>query len=212
MMPYIFEDEPHTLRMRLNIGMTGFGKSALLSYQLKQIQKRNQRIILVDPQRDDHNFAGFGRPVSLRHVAELLGPKTVKRFQLRVVTHNLKAFEYLCWEAKRQGDCFLVIDEIWNFCDTKGGTKMQPAAFNELCTEGRHQRVRILGTCQRPTQIHNNLLKLCQEVNVFRTEDLGGGLKTKLRTKDLQEKATQLERLQFLCCKNGDVSYCEVPK
>jgi hypothetical protein len=209
---YTFEDEPHLLRVRLNIGMTGFGKSALLKYQLSALLKIRRRVILIDPTNDHYNFGGFGAVVTPTQVAKLLGPKTVNHFRLRVATKNIKVFEYLCWEVQRQGDCFFVVDEIWNFCDTKGGTKMQPNLFNELATEGRHQGVRILGTCQRPTQIHNNLLKLAQEVNVFRTEDLGGGLKNKLRTKENQNAALDLQKYQFLNCKNGQVNLYEVPQ
>ncbi len=208
---YVFEDEPHTMRVRLSLGMTGMGKSSLMRYQLQQIEKLSGRYILVDPTADDHSFRQFGIVVTVRDVAKVLGPRTARKFHLRVQTKSIAEFEYLCWEAKRQGDCFFVVDEIWNFCDTKGGTKMKPEAFNELATEGRHQRVRIVGTCQRPTQIHNNLLKLAQEVAIFRTEDLGGGLKTKLRTKELQQLATELEPMQFLCSKNGKVTRCAVP-
>jgi DNA helicase HerA-like ATPase len=207
----VFEDDPHLLRIRLNIGMTGFGKSALLKFQLSRIQKLNGRYILIDPTNDTFHFEKFGRLATAHQVAQLLGPRTLKHFELRVVTKNLKVFEYLCWEAERQGNCFLVVDEIWNFCDTKGGTKMQPAIFDELATEGRHYGVRILGTCHRPTQIHNNLLKLSQEVNVFRTEDLDG-LKRKLITKENQIQALGLDRFQFLSCKNARVSLCEVPR
>jgi hypothetical protein len=209
---YRFIDDVHTLRTRLNIGMTGFGKSALLAYQLQEIRKLSSRVILVDPTRDDFNFGKFGTVMtSAVQVAELLAPKKVKSFLLRVVTKSTPVFDYLCKEAMRQGNVFLVVDEIWNFCDSKGGTKMKPDHFNEVMTEGRHAGVRVLGTCQRPTQMHNNMVKLSQEVNVFRTEDVDGALKRKLVTKENQTLALGLEKRRFLSCKNNEVELCEVP-
>jgi hypothetical protein len=92
--------------MRLNLGMTGFGKSALLKYQLSQIRQINGRYILVDPTCDDFNFAGFGTVATAKQVASILGPRQVRKFEFRVQTKKLEVFEYLCWEAKRQGNCF----------------------------------------------------------------------------------------------------------
>lgn len=216
---YVFTDDRDVMRMRLNLGMTGFGKSTLLKHQLEEIQKIKKRIILVDPARDDHNFKGFGREIHHpRELAAVLGPGNATEFQLRVYDpgktqeERMRFFSFVCWEALKTGDCFLVVDEIHTYCQSKGGTHMEPEQFDQVATIGRHRKVRFLGTCQRPTQIHNNLLKLCQEVNVFRTEDLDGGLKKKLRGDANQDLALGLERLQFLSCKNGEITLCEVPK
>lgn len=212
-MKYVFEDNPHTLRTRLNVGMTGMGKSSLLRWQLQQIQKTNGRYILVDPAKDNHNFGKFGRVVTVKELATLLGPKTLRKFAFRVQINTPGRFDYLCWEAMRQGDCFLLVDEVWNFCETKGGTKMEPENFNALMTQGRHQQVRFLGTCQRPTQVHNNLVLLCQEINVFRTEDINGALKTKLlHSHENRDRVLALKPGQFLQCKDATVKLCEVPR
>ena len=213
---YTFRDDPQLLNIRLNIGMTGFGKSTLLRYQLARIQTLNRtrqkdRIIVVDPSCDDYHFDDFGRTLATAsEVQQRLGPRTLRKYHLRVITRSLEVFDYLCWEAHRQEDVFLIIDEIWNFCPTKGGAQMLPPSFNLLVTESRHARIRILGTAQRPTQIHNNLLNLAQEVNVFRTEDLER-LKQKLRTKENQERALRLARFEFFCCKQGEPVLCSVP-
>lgn len=213
---YKFVDDPQLLNIRVNIGMTGFGKSTLLRYQLERIVALNKkrvrdRIILVDPSRDDYHFADFGRRVETAgEVAKLLGPRTLENYHLRVFTRSMDVFDYLCWEAHRQEDVFLIVDEVWNFIPTKAGAVMQPDSFNLLVTESRHARIRFLATAQRPTQIHNNLLNLAQEVNVFRTEDLDL-VRKKLRTKENLDRALGLEKLEFFSCKNGEPILCRVP-
>lgn len=214
-MRYTFVDDPQLCNIRLNIGMTGFGKTALLRYQLDRIVALNKRrvrdrIILVDPSRDDFHFSDFGaRMETASEVSKLLGPGTMDTYHLRVFTRSMDVFDYLCWEAHRQEDVFLIVDEIGNFVPTKAGSRMDPPSFNLLVTESRHARIRILGTAQRPTQIHNNLLNLAQEVNIFRTEDLTL-VQKKLRTKENLAHALALDKFEFFSCRNGEPVLCRV--
>jgi hypothetical protein len=92
------------------------------------------------------------------------------------------------------------------FCaNGKAGSAITPESFNEVAVLGRHYGrygVRIIGTAQRPTQIHNNLLTLANETNVFCTEDLER-LKKKLRTKENMDAALDLPKREFFCCRAG---------
>jgi DNA helicase HerA-like ATPase len=212
---YVFRDDPQLVNLRLNVGLTGFGKTSLLRHQLGRIVALNRRrardrIILVDPSADDFHFETFGRRVTT--AGELYKVMvSLQTYHVRLITSSIEVFDYACWESYRQGDVFLIVDELWNFCASKAGALMQPPAFNRLVTQSRHAGIRLLATCQRPTQVHNNFLNLCQEVNVFRTEDLER-LKTKLRSKENQEQALHLKRFEFFCCANGDAMLCTVPK
>lgn len=217
MSPYKFEDDPQTLNLRLNVGMTGFGKSALLAHQLGRIVQANKRrtrnkIILIDPTADDFHFAWFGRCLSTaQEIHTVAGRQKIDAFHLRVISRDENVFDYVCWLAHEHEDVFLLIDEVWNFIPTKAGARMEPESFNLLVAESRHARIRILGTAQRTTQVHNNLLNLAQEVNVFRTEDVER-LRTKLQTKENLERARQLEKFEFFNVKNGEPVLCSVPK
>jgi hypothetical protein len=212
---YKFEDNPQTLNIRLNVGMTGFGKTALLAHQLRSIVAMNKRlkrdkIILIDPSCDDFHFAWFGRRLSTAQEIHNVAGRPIDAFHLRVMSRDENLFDYVCWLAHQHEDVFLLVDEVWNFIPTKAGARMEPASWNLLVAESRHSRIRILGTAQRTTQIHNNLLNLAQEVNVFRTEDVER-LRTKLQTKENFERARQLEKWEFFNVKNGEPILCSVP-
>ena len=212
---YKFQDDPHLLNLRLNIGMTGFGKSTLLEYQLRRIvdtnrKRKRDRIIVIDPTQDDFHFDWFGRRATTAREIHHVLFKCPLAFHLRVISRDMHVFDYICWMAKRLGDVFLLIDEVWNFIPTKAGARMEPESFNELVVESRHARIRILGTAQRPTQIHNNLLNLAQEVNIFRTEDVER-LRSKLHTKENIEQARALEKFEFFSIRNGEPQLCSVP-
>jgi len=212
---YKFEDDSQTLNIRLNIGMTGFGKSALLAHQLRSIVQLNKRlkrdkIILLDPSSDDFHFSWFGRRVSSAKEINNVAGRPIDAFHLRVISRDEKLFDYVCWLSRQHEDVFLLIDEVWNFIPTKAGARMEPESWNLLVVESRHSRIRILGTAQRPAQIHNNLLNLAQETNIFRTEDVER-LRSKLQTKENLELARQLEKFEFFNVKNGEPVLCSVP-
>jgi len=212
---YKFEDDPQTLNIRVNVGMTGFGKTSLLAHQLRSIVQQNKKlkrdkIILFDPSQDDFHFSWFGRRLSTAQEIHNVAGKPIDAFHLRVISRDENLFDYVCWLARQHEDVFLCVDELWNFVPTKAGARMEPPAFNLLVSESRHARIRILSTAQRTTQIHNNLLNLAQETNIFRTEDVER-LRSKLQTKENIERARQLDKWEFFNVKNGEPKLCSVP-
>ena len=207
MQPYVFRDEPQEISTRLNIGMKGAGKTSLLDFQLQAIRSSRRRaggrLILVDPTTDDFHFKNFGRIVETpTSFINVFGDRPPEMFSLRVITKDPKFFDVVCLAAMRLKDCFLLCDEVWHFCPTKAGTQMDPPHFNELVTEGRHSLVRFVGTCQRPSQVHNNLLHLADELNVFRTKDVRL-LKEELEGREHLRKVRYLPTYHFFSCTNA---------
>jgi len=202
--PYQFVDDPHSIGVRLNIGMRGSGKSTLLDYQLSQILRLKKRacnrIIAVHPPREKFHFQDFGHLVTTpTEFFNVFGHCPPERFHVRFVTTDPAYFDFVCACAMRLKDLFLVVDEVWHFSRTKAGAHMDLPHFNELVAEGRHELVRFIGACQRPTQIHNNLMNLTDELNVFRTKDLHL-LREWLDSKENLQRARYLDKFQFFCC------------
>src|SRR5437867_9498934 len=142
---YKFEDDPQLLNIRLNVGMTGFGKTSLLELQLREIikanrQRKRDRVILIDPSEDDFHFSWFGRRVTKATEIHSIIGYPIDAFHLRIISRSPLVFDYLCWLIRKHEDVFLLIDEIWNFIPTKAGARIEPESFNALVVESRHAR------------------------------------------------------------------------
>src|SRR5205823_3717892 len=95
---YKFQDDPHLLNLRLNIGMTGFGKSTLLEYQLRRIvdtnrKRKRDRIIVIDPTQDDFHFDWFGRRATTAREIHHVLFKCPLAFHLRVISRDMHVFD-----------------------------------------------------------------------------------------------------------------------
>lgn len=215
---YIFETDPHTLRIRGNIGLTGFGKSALMGYQLRQVIKQLEgkpvsRILQVSSRVDSYNFP-FGRIVASPSEIARIIDQTPHQFNLRLITKNIFYFSFVCQLALELGNCWLFLDEVSRYSTpTKAGTKMEPESFDEVICEGRHDgTISVVYACQRPSQIHNNLLNESQEKNIFCTDDLKS-LGPTLRSRDNRDLAQSLPKMHFFRCIRGkEPQLCVVPK
>ena len=88
---YKFEDDPQLLNIRLNVGMTGFGKTSLLELQLREIikanrQRKRDRVILIDPSEDDFHFSWFGRRVTKATEIHSIIGYPIDAFHLRIIS------------------------------------------------------------------------------------------------------------------------------
>ncbi len=205
------------MRVRLNIGLPGSGKSKLLAFQLKQLAKkqRRQRVILIDPTEDDYNFGGFGvKCWTAGGFHRLLICENLSEFNIRLITSDSMVMNHALKTAFGLRETVVVIDELGVFCETKAGTKIKPPWLDEASTRGRHRLVQLLATCQRPTQIHNSFLHLVNEMNIFQMEaeeDLKK-IRWKLRDRSRVAEVMNLKPLDFFSCKGQDVVFNFVPE
>lgn len=150
-------------RIEAYIGATGTGKGASIQRRLYALAPAR---LLVWDSRDEYGqhatrfaslpelvaaFRGAGAgPLRARYVPGGLGKPAA-------------AFELVCNLAFRVGDLVLVAEEL---SDTTSPS-WAPPAWRRLITQGRHQRVHVLGAAQRPALIDKTFLGSASIVRVF---------------------------------------------
>lgn len=150
-------------RIEAYIGASGSGKGVSINARLREL--RPARLLVWDPRGEYGDHARAVTPEqALQLVAAAAGGKP---FRLRIV-HDGKtapdaAFGWLCKLAFRAGDLALVAEEL---SDVTTASRAPPA-WRQCITQGRHQRLHIIGAAQRPALIDKTFLGNCTLVRCF---------------------------------------------
>lgn len=152
------------------IGMSGSGKTTLSRF----IQKAYPRLVIFDRM---HEYEVAKSDLNSCEVTDWRSFEKAVRWSLgrsrfRIVIHlDPRAgkddvfFESALWALYARRDVCVVIEEVWNFANRHA----MPRALKELYLTGRHRRIGVITTSQRPAEIHKTIIAMSQHVMCFQT-------------------------------------------
>lgn len=144
-------------RVRLFVGMPGSGKTFLFSEQLKDMD----RLIVFDPAAD-YKLASIK---AYPRISDIVPELRKDAFRIRLESDSremLEAVSEICWNV---GNVTLAVDELSLFC----GPNSIGYHFGKALRLGRHRRVNVLGTTQRPADIHTIFKSVANQWFLFQT-------------------------------------------
>jgi len=150
-------------RIEAYIGASGSGKGVSINARL--VELRPPRLLVWDPRGE---YGQHAKAVTPGQALQLVaGAAGLKPFRLRIV-HDGKtppdaAFGWLCKLAFRAADLVLVAEEL---SDVTTASRAPPA-WRQCITQGRHQRLHIIGAAQRPALIDKTFLGNCTYIRCF---------------------------------------------
>lgn len=146
---------------------SGSGKGLWIKAQLRALMPR--RLVVYDYKDEYDEFGGrlFTSLEAVRQAMLKAGPAgpAVIRFRSRPGTDakkKMREFEGLCRLVQAWQDCVFIAEELSNVT-TPGWA---PAAWREMTTGGRHERVHIIGVAQNPALIDKTFLSNCTLIHV----------------------------------------------
>ena len=149
-------------RIEAYIGASGSGKGVSIARRLAELKP--PRLLIWDPRGE---YAKHARAVSLRVAVQLVAASAGKPFALRVQhdgrTPPAEAFGLVCKLAFAAGDLVLLAEELSDVTTASHA----PAAWRQCITQGRHQRLHVIGAAQRPALIDKTFLGNCTYVRCF---------------------------------------------
>lgn len=143
-------------------GRTGSGKTTLS----KHIQKAFPKKVIFDrvreyfPEPGDENykivesFESFA--VAIKAAMHLDRFKIIFRFPIEATNHDT-VFNEALRVLYYVGNVTVVVDEVHNFATTH----YLPRYLKEILLTGRHRRVSLITTSQRPANVHKDLVSQC---------------------------------------------------
>lgn len=145
----------------IDIGRRGCGKTTLAF----KLAKKFKKVIAYDP-RNQLSEPGFKNCTSIdEFVAALIANPTDYKIIYKPL-HYVEDFPIICefFEKAPLFDTMFLIDEVGALTDPK-----QPPEpyFHNLIRMGRHKRVGLLMTAQRPVDVNRNLTAECNHVFSF---------------------------------------------
>lgn len=149
-------------RIEAYIGASGSGKGVSIVRRLAELKPA--RLLIWDPRGE---YSKHARAVSLQAAVATVASAEGQPFALRVV-HDGKsapdaAFGLLCKLAFRAGDLVLLAEEL---SDVTTASRAPPA-WRQVITQGRHQRLHVIGAAQRPALIDKTFLGNCTYIRCF---------------------------------------------
>lgn len=148
------------------LGKRGSGKTTLS----RKIQKHSafQRLIIFD--RLGEYSDEKGENVKICETVPDFGaalkeflkkPKFTLIFQFDIeATNHDEDFNQLMRALYYLGNFCIVIDEVHNFASTH----FLPQWLREVLLTGRHRKLALIGTSQRPAEVHKTLLSQCHHI------------------------------------------------
>ncbi len=136
-------------------GASGSGKSLYV----KSIIADERRLIVFDSMDE---YRGV---LKVRTAAALLAAVRQPAFRVAFVPAaadalRIKAFAFVCNVAFALGDCCLVVEEL-RFVTKPSWAPMEGA---RITAQGRHKRLRVRGTSQRPASVDKDFMGNCTAV------------------------------------------------
>lgn len=136
-------------------GASGSGKSLYT----KALVRDEKRLIVFDSMDE---YSGMGK---VRTAKDLLAAVGKPSFRVAFVPaarddQRIAAFAFVCNLAFALGDCCLVIEEL-RFVTKPSWAPMEWA---RITAQGRHKRLRVRGTSQRPASVDKDFVGNCTRV------------------------------------------------
>lgn len=110
-----------------------------------------------------------------------------------------RQFDLFCRLALSWGRCRVIVEEL----STVTRASWAPASWQMLCTEGRHEALRIIGTTQRPALVDKTILSNATLIRCGRL-NFGGDKKAMADTLDLP-----VDRIRALVSRQWLVKDCD---
>lgn len=146
---------------------SGSGKGLWIKAAMRQLGP--PRLVVYDYKDEYGEFGGqlFTSLETVRQAMLKVGRKgaAVIRFRSKPGTsakQKMAEFEGLCRLVQAWQDCVFIAEELSNVT-TPGWA---PAAWREMTTGGRHERVHIIGVAQNPALIDKTFLSNCTLIHV----------------------------------------------
>lgn len=150
------------------VGRSGSGKTTWT----KAAIGREARVVVFDVKGEDYNGRGWRHVQPSRNEADLIAAVRKPAFRLAYQVTSAREMEQLDRVSKvvkaaalDGGPVLFVVEEM----DVAFGKnwKHHFAGFADLCQRGRAWGVSIIGTAQRPADVHNRFAGNCNAVVVF---------------------------------------------
>lgn len=142
--------------IRAYLGGSGTGKTLSVRQYVERVKPA--RLLLWD---SVHEHVGLGDPCLTAR--DLEQRSRAKRFALRYLPRGRspreleREFEFFCMVAWRSVGAVVWVEEL----STVTRPSYAGPSWRRLCTAGRHQRLTIIGTAQRPAQADKDFLGNC---------------------------------------------------
>lgn len=149
------------------LAASGSGKGLWIKGELRRL--RPARLIIWD-YKDEYGEFAPGLVHSLEAVRLAMikaGPRGPLRLRYKCkpgtnVKQTRAEFEGLCRLVQAWGNCVFLAEELSNVTTPSWA----PAAWREMTTGGRHERVHIIGVAQNPALIDKTFLSNCTLIHV----------------------------------------------
>lgn len=149
-------------RIEAYIGATGSGKGVSIERRLAALKP--PRLLIWDPRGE---YAKQAKRVTLQGAVAAVSKAGAAPFKLRVQHEGdvglEDAFGLLCRLSFQAADNLFLAEELSDV--TK--PSWAPPAWKKIMTQGRHQRLHIIGAAQRPALVDKNFLGNCTYIRVF---------------------------------------------
>lgn len=138
------------------IGATGSGKSTRIK---RMLDAERPRRLLVWDWKGEYPIPHTSDPAELAAIVGGAGKRGAFVIAYRPTGKErpdwvARQFDIFCRVALAAGNCRVVVEELSNV--TTAGWAPQP--WRNVCTEGRHEALRVIGTSQRPALMDKTLL------------------------------------------------------
>ncbi len=149
-------------RIEAYIGASGSGKGVSINRRLLELKP--PRLLIWDPRSE---YGKHAQAVNLSAAVRTVAASAGAGFRLRVVhdgrTPPADAFGLVCKLAFTAGDLVLLAEELSDVTTASHA----PAAWRQCITQGRHQRLHVIGAAQRPALIDKTFLGNCTYIRCF---------------------------------------------
>lgn len=141
-------------RIEAYVGASGSGKGVSITARLKELKP--QRLLIWDP-RDEYGKqapAHTSMQGLVKAFSAAKGGPVKARFVPGAALPLAQSFEVVCRLAFQAGDMVFLAEELSDVTTASHA----PAAWRQCVTQGRHQRLHLIGAAQRPALIDKTFL------------------------------------------------------
>jgi superfamily II DNA or RNA helicase len=187
-------------RITVILGQKGCGKTSLAAEAADRAFLTGQRVIVIAPmgfagKKGRHVLAG----VPVIRKAEPARFENLKGRSALILPDNdelaIMAFKF-CWflQENNPEPLLIVVDEVHKYLSWKRPDE----TLLQIISYGRHRRINLIATSQRPAQVHNDLLAQADVRVIFRTTEVNDLAYLKRFAGADPDRLQSLEKFQFL--------------